>query len=612
VIVADLTQPARQALSDEWEKPFTALVASLDTYSGRRPPLVTVVEDAYALRIASRILRSHNARLSPRRPAPIEIGVYLEQSGTLGPASILPTDLPPVSFEPDIKDAALAPLRQKLLNLGKQLRQHGGPKAAEAASRALRFLRQTASLPIGLSEARQIMDILNAGDDEEDRVARSAFRAKMELAGLYGVADAFPALGREARQVAGEIGDKVDSWAEETPVSAKLTALLDAAGQRASGVMIAVGSKRARDVLLSSERALKWDCEVVAPDGLSDRLAAARPKRLIVVGPSPEIARILLTSPALPPTVALIGDVAGVGLLHAEIRPVSVLESFRPLAARADALRAALARGGGDEKLDLAEADFCVRATVPPGEVDFTRSGEDYRGDVVHISTTRGRYAYRPGSDVLVQSPSELRPFVKREARHIHVGDLILALETNVRDKLRRALCGARRVQDALAAYHHYIARLRPQLSGKTAAEKARGVVRDMQRLEPDVPDAEVHNVRRWITADSVECDADGYRTPGAARDWRRFALFAKAVGMPDVLATTYWQAAVVPTRAYRAQEGHGFNQRIVQFVLDPEATAIGAGAFARLSDLWQTVLTSVDEVVSVVVEHREAGGGHG
>jgi len=71
------------------------------------------------------------------------------------------------------------------------------------------------------------------------------------------------------------------------------------------------------------------------------------------------------------------------------------------------------------------------------------------------------------------------------------------------------------------------------------------------------------------------------------------------------VLAKTYWQAAVMPTRAYRAQEGHGFNQRVVQFVLDPEGTAIGAGVFTRLPHLWQLVQTAVDEVVSVTVDHR-------
>jgi len=129
-----------------------------------------------------------------------------------------------------------------------------------------------------------------------------------------------------------------------------------------------------------------------------------------------------------------------------------------------------------------------------------------------------------------------------------------------------------------------------------------------VQRAESTVPDSEVYNVRRWITADA----ADGYRMPGAARDWRRFSLFAAAIGMPDVLAKAYWQAVVVPTRAHRVQEGHGFNQQVVQLVLDPEGTAIGAGAFARLPDLWQLVLAAVDEVVSVTTEHREGKGTHG
>ena len=56
-----------------------------------------------------------------------------------------------------------------------------------------------------------------------------------------------------------------------------------------------------------------------------------------------------------------------------------------------------------------------------------------------------------------------------------------------------------------------------------------------MQQLEKSVPDSEVHNVRRWITADVAERDADGYRMPGAARGWRRVNIFAQAVGMPDV-----------------------------------------------------------------------------
>ena len=170
--------------------------------------------------------------------------------------------------------------------------------------------------------------------------------------------------------------------------------------------------------------------------------------------------------------------------------------------------------------------------------MDFTRSGDDYKGDVVHITTDHsGRFAYRPGSDVLIQSAGELRPFLRRDARDVQVGDFMLALGNNLRDKLRRALSGSRRIQETLATYHGYIAQIRPRLPGKTVAEKARGVFTLMQRAESSVPDGEVYNVRRWITADAAECDSDGYRMPGAARDWRRFSLFAAAIGMPDVLA---------------------------------------------------------------------------
>jgi len=613
VVVVDLTQLSRQTLPDNWEKAFSALLAALGTAPGRRPPVAVIVEDAYALNIASRLLRTHNAALVPRRAPPAEIGAYLPQRGALGPTAELPTNLAPVSFEPDIKDAALAPIRKRLLALGAELREQAGTAAADAASRALRFLRRAASLPIGLSEARRIADILHTEEDELDRAERSAFRVKMELAPLYDVAANVPALGAEARHLAAEIEEKVNSWSDETPVSAKLTALLNATGKRTSDTMIAVASRRIRDVFLSSERALNWDCDVVAPDDLAVRLANVRPEKLVVVGSSPEIVRVLLTSSGVPATVFLIGDAAGTGLLSSEIRPICRIEAFRPLAVRAEALRAALARGGGDESLDLAEAEFRIRAVAPEGEVDFTRSGDDYKGDVVHITTDHsGRFAYRPGSDVLIQSAGELRPFLRRDARDVRVGDLMLALGNNLREKLRRALSGSRRIQETLATYHGYIAQIRPGLPGKTVAEKARGVFTIMQRAESSVPDSEVHNVRRWITADAAECDSDGYRMPGAARDWRRFSLFAAAIGMPDVLAKTYWQAVVVPTRAYRVQEGHGFNQQVVQFVLDPEGTAIGAGAFARLPDLWQLVLAAVDEVVSVTTEHREGKGTHG
>jgi hypothetical protein len=77
----------------------------------------------------------------------------------------------------------------------------------------------------------------------------------------------------------------------------------------------------------------------------------------------------------------------------------------------------ALQRGGANEKLDLAEAEFRVVATMPEGEIDFTRSGDAYRGEILHLTTSRShRLAYRPTSDVLEFSPGEARPFERTQA----------------------------------------------------------------------------------------------------------------------------------------------------------------------------------------------------
>jgi hypothetical protein len=604
VLIADLTATSRHSLTD-WEKPFAALLAGLDAVQGRRPPVVAVAEDGHAFTAARRALRVHASAMSPRRAVPLETGGYLPGAGVIGSRE----DLPPVVFEPDIKDASLAPIRNRLLAMGAKLRERGEIQGIAAVSRALRFLRRVASLPIGVEEARRAADILYA---EDDFAARAAFRPKMELAPLGAVANNAPDLGREAERLAREIEEKVESWADETPVSAKLAALLDSAGGRAASVTVAMPSERIGDVFLSSERALRWDCDVVAAGALAGRLAARQPKQIVVVGPTPELVRVLLTSIHVPHRVVLIGDTAGVGLIRSEIWPITRVDAFRPLASRAGALYAALARSGADEKLDLGEFEFRVRATAPEGEVDFTRAGDDYKGDIVRIGTAGGgRFAYRAGGDVLVYSPGELRPFVRSEARHVVPGASILAMRDDVRETLRRALSGSRRIQQELATYHEQIAKIRARLPGATHTDQARRVVADMKRLDPSISDDEVSNVRRWLTADLADRDAEGYRIPGAARDWRRFSLFARAIGMPEVVARAYWEGAIRPTRSYRVHEGYAFNQRLVQFVLDPEGVAIGAGLFARLPDLWQLVLAAVDEVASVKVERYDGSGGH-
>ena len=602
-VVVDLTEAGRSALPPHWEGSFAALLAALERVQGRRPPMIVLSEDPHTMRRAVKGLRAQGHALRPPRQRPIEIGAYLEKAGMIGAAAVLPADLPPVAFEADIKDASLTPLRTRLLTFGGELRAARESDAALAVSQALGFLRRSVTLPFGMAEARRVADVIHNGDDEIDLEVRAMFRPKMALAKLAAVADTVPSRAAKALALSEAIKSKVCAWEDETPVSAKLSSLLDADPEKGEGTLVVVPHRQVADLFMLSERADRWRIAVVAADGLAAQLAAHPPRLMIVVGPTPATLHTLLISAAVPPAVSLLADSSGVGLLLAELAPIERLPEFAPLAARASALRRSLARGGADESLDLSEASFEASGESAVREADFTRSGEAYAGDTILIRTRRGAFAYRPASTVLMHSAGEIRPFVPQEAQRVRVGDAILALSPDIHETLRRAISGSRKSREELATYHKQVAARRDLTPGATLSDKARHVVAEMRRIDPSISDTEWLNVRRWLSADQAVEFADGGRQPGAARQWQRFRTFWEAAGMPAVVAEAYWRAAIVPTRSYRIQEGYAFNQRVTQFVLDPEGTSLSAGQWAAMPRLWQLVEAAVDEVVDVTYQ---------
>jgi hypothetical protein len=484
--------------------------------------------------------------------------------------------------------------------------------AALAVSRALSFLRSCAALPFGVAEAQSIADIIHDSDDEIDLAVRAMFRPKMALAKLAAIAATVPAHASQARALTSAIQGKVAAWENETPVSAKLTSLLDAAPEGGEGILVVVHNRRISDLFILSDRVKRWRISVVAADSLAAELDAKRPRQLIVVGPVPETLQALLTSADVPSSVMLLGDSSGMGLLAAELSAIERLPEFAPLVARTSALRAALTRGGGDESLDLSEASFHASELPVTPHTDFTRSGEGYAGDTVQIQTRHSVFTYRPTSTVLVHSAGELRPFVASDAKRIRVGDAILALGPDIHETLRRAISGSRKSRDELAVYHKQVAARRNSTPGLTLSEKAHYVIEQMKQLDPSVQSSEWVNVRRWLSADLAAESADGSRQPGAARKWERFRTFWAVGGVSELVADMYWRMAIMPTRSYRIQEGYAFNQRVTHFVLDPEGTALGAGQWAAMPHLWQLVEASVDEVIDVKLQPHSGTRTHG
>lgn len=594
VVVADLTRQSKVELGEKWEEKLASLLEAIATVPGRRPSLLVLCEDPFTFKSASRVVKGFNGRLKPKRQAPEEVGLYLADRGLTSKATPLPPTLQCINFQADIKDASLVYLRDDMLSLMREFRDAGDIEGQKGVSQALSFVRRIASLPVGLTEALDIVDVLYDGDDDVDIAIRSMFRYKMALADLgkssLGLAKAGPIINR--------IEDLVSKWQLETPVSAKLTSMLSAVEWNDPSTLVSVPDRRIAEVLLLSDRALSWSCSVVDHKALAEAISTTRYRRLVVAGPSTAALRALLVGENAPPNVVLLGDASGAGLLAGELAPLARLHAFASVAERATALQAALKRGGIDEKLNLDEAEFRV-ATAQSRNIDLSREGESFSGDKIAIGTGAHRILYRPHSDVLLFESNEARLFQKVAAQDVERGDHILVLDERVRNSVRDALAASTASLDQLVAYHTHIAAFRSAVVGDTHAEKAREVFRRMRALDPALGEGEVSNVLRWLTADLAPISHHGSRQPRAARDQARFTLFMAALGVEEVIATTYWNFAIVPTRSYRVQEGNQFNKRVVQFVLDPESAGMTA-ADTGLKRLWQSLLDGVDEVVSV------------
>ena len=512
VIVVDLTRNGRSEISEAWGARLEILLSALADVPGRRPPVFALCEDAFTLKRATGALRAASAQAKPRRRPSREVGAFLSEPGMLGVPAELPAKLPPITFQADIKDASLAVIRRDLVTLGRRMREDGDGVGTRGVSEVLSFLRRAASLPIGLDEARSVVDVLYDGDDDVDASVRAMFRPMMALAPLAAAADLSPAFAREARRLIDVMSAKFDTWAGETPVSAKLTELLAEETWNRPTTLVTLPGRCVADILSGSDRAVGWQCRIGDHRMLSAGGGASF-ERLVVVGPTPQAVRALLVTAASPERVLLLGDAAGVALLAGELAPLDRIPAFAAVAERARALGTALRRGGADERIDIAEAEFKLAAIPTETEIDLTREGGAYHGDLVMLSTARGRrIAYRPNSDVLVFSAGEVRPFERVAAREVQCGQDVLVLDATVREPIRRALAASRKSTEHLALYHAAIGRIRDGTDGVGVANKARTILSRMRGIDPSVDDREIPNISRWLNADLAPDTRQGTR----------------------------------------------------------------------------------------------------
>lgn len=557
------------------------------------PGVVVLTEDVFTMCKAEGVMREAVQTARSRRPSAKRMGLFLRAPGFLEPSARPVTSLSPIEFRADLKDGRLLALRDDVLRCARALEEYEDKGAAIALRSGLSFVRAMANLPIGLAEAKTIIETMYRTEDEADRAVRRKFF----------VADALQPLTEHARTSA-EGGmletfrrrfmATVEAWQGATPISAKLAAMSAQKGGATRNVMLVLPDRHVVNLYNLSDPALTCRWHVADPKTMLDVARTHCCDRWLLVRPNGDVLRSVLMADPGPRVVDLLGDAAGSALLEMELRPLSHLEGFAPVRDRALALLKAVGRSASSIERDQEEAQ--ARTTVLREELDFTQSEGGYTGPRVRLSTEQDyTLLYRPGGEVLCHTPDDLRAFEKVGARSIQAGDAILVLNKPLMELLRRELARSPKTVETLRQYHVKVGAKREELPGDSLRDKARNVLRLIQAKHPEFGDHEVQNITRWLDVDGSTLD-DPTAQPQAPKTRKRFQWFMDALQVHPELANVWWDHGIRLTRSYRLSEGLQFNQRATSFVLDPESFTARAGG-RDLHALQQAVLDNVDVV---------------
>lgn len=597
VIIADLTRTARE-LMGRWEKNLKTLLEVLANMGQARPGVVVICDDAFVARKANEAFKAKAQNIKPPRRFPERRGVLLPLSSLLNSSAFKEKEqaLPPIKWNIDLKEGSLVDLRDKLLSLAQRLDNAGLDDHSRAVKLGLQFVRRIVALPVGVTQARTIIEILYPGDDERDTVMRGRYFRDHALHQLsQAIADG-GVFTSDLKGAYDAILMKVDQWAVTTPIALKLGSILGAVLQPEDHLLV-FPSKSDCDIYHSADAWLTCQVPVIEARALRFILETGQRKQLILVQPNIETIRTLLLHPNTPPSVVVIGDASGARLLAGELRPLIDLNGFAAVRDRAKPLMEAI----GKSEKDLGGEDPDLEIVIPKDylTLDFTQgdeSGSNYSGTIIRIRTSGGyTINYRGNAWVLRTTPDEVRAFQKVQASKLAENDAILVMSRPLMLLLREHFARMPKTLENLRQYHKAVASRVRDLPGKHISDKAREILRRIQRVESKFEDDELSNIKRWISVQESTVD-DPAAMPFAPKTLRRYKLFVEALGIPKALAEVYWNVGIRPTRAYRIREGLHFHERAVDFVIDPEST-LTKDCDGELAALWQIIMQNVNVI---------------
>jgi len=350
------------------------------------------------------------------------------------------------------------------------------------------------------------------------------------------------------------------------------------------------------DAWTGAQTRIDWLTLAQAPTELKSRSSH---RRLLIVGLSPRIVRMLATHCEIPTgTCLLIPAQKALGVTQT-LTGLVASEALKPYRARLSGLLATLNRCLSEIPDVEALTRSLESSAMSPGRLSIAPTQvSDPAAYRFHLEDGRWVYA---ASTVFRYDGVEGVGFKRVQARSIEAGDVVFEMSDELRDEIEQAitppggLVESSPARKVLALYHSLVKNAVSNLFPAASKQASlRGIKARMIELDPDSADISLGKLSYWISLTEDE------RAPHGARDPEEFRLFCRVLKIEAGLAKTFWER-VRRVRFENQAEGRQLNAIYAEILFSPESSQVYRGlspqVIRRLQDKAFDCIFHVTEV---------------
>jgi hypothetical protein len=485
-----------------------------------------------------------------------------------------------INFNVSILDQDGALLARRFGRIAEAVHEEGA-SAEEPFRLAQVFVMRVSHLPGGFT------DLYSDETEEHDYLVRDLEWSRIEALIRKGLTEGSATEQRkQIDDACARVHKHLADCENATPLAVKLQEQVERfAVESRDGLTIVLSSPRHIAIAqryLARVLGSAWTLAQTRVDWLTLARAAAELKsrssdrRLVIVGLSPRILRLLVTHSEIP---------TGTCLLVPAQKAIGAARTLAGLAA-SDALKSYRARLTG------LLANLKLRLSKIPDIEVLTRSLESVSISPQRLSTARpqppdpkayrflledGRWAYAIGN-VFRYEGLEGEDFKRVHARSIEADDCIFEMSDEVRDEIEQAITPTNGLVESsparkiLGLYHscvkNAVVNLFPAASKQASV---RNIKARMVEVDPDNSAISLGKLNYWISLTEED------RAPHGARDQEEFLLFCQVLEIEPGLAKTFWER-VRRVRFENQFEGRQLNAIYAEILFNPESAQVYRG----------------------------------